>query len=158
MKAALHIRYGSTVFEDHFGDLTKLQQVGTVRGYQLKFEQLLSRVGKLSIPHRLGCFVSGLKGDLRIEVQALKPSTLTEAIGLARLYEARNQGTRNLFGINIKEPNPPPLPSSALTHPQELVVKHLSPTKLQVRRNRGLCFNCDEHFISGHRCKKLFLF
>jgi hypothetical protein len=101
--------------------------------------------------------VSGLKGDLRTEVQALKPSTLTEAIGLARLYEARNQGTRNLFGINIKEPDPPPLSSSTLTRSQGPVVKRLSPTKLQVRRDRGLCFNCDEHFISGHRCKKLFL-
>jgi hypothetical protein len=157
LKVALHIHYGLTVFEDHFGDLTKLQQVGTVRDYQLQFEQLLSRVGKLSIPHQLGCFVSGLKGDLRTEVQALKPSTLTEAIGLARLYEARNQGTRNLFGVNIKEPDPPPLLSSALTHSQGPVVKRLSPTELQVRRDRGLCFNCDERFISSHCCKKLFL-
>jgi hypothetical protein len=109
LKTALHIRYGPTVFEDHFGDLTKLQQVGTVRDYQLHFEQLLSRVGKLSIPHQLGCFVNGLKGDLRTEVQALKPSTLIEAIELARLYEARNQWTQNLFGINMKEPDPPPL-------------------------------------------------
>jgi hypothetical protein len=93
LKAALHIRYGPTVFEDHFGDLTKLQQVGTVRDYQFQFEQHLSQVGKLSIPHQLGCLVSGLKGDLRTEVQALKPSTLVEAIELARLYEACNQGT-----------------------------------------------------------------
>jgi hypothetical protein len=80
--------------------------------------------------------VSGLKGDLRAEVQALKPSTLTEAIGLARLYEARNQGTRNLFGINIKEPDPPPLSSSTLTRSQGPVVKRLSPMELQVRRDR----------------------
>jgi hypothetical protein len=157
LKAALHIRYGPTIFEDHFGDLTKLQQVGTVRDYQLQFEQLLSRVGKLSIPHQLGCFVSGLKGDLRREVQALKPSTLTEAIRLTRLYAARNQGTRNLFGINIKEPDPPPLQSFALTRSQGPVVKRLSPTELQVRHDRGLCFNCDERFIPGHCCKKLFL-
>jgi hypothetical protein len=26
-----------------------------------------------------------------------------------------------------------------------------------VRRDRDLCFNCDEHFILGHRCKKLIL-
>jgi hypothetical protein len=82
LKATLHIRYGTTIFEDHFGDLTKLQQVGTVRDYQIKFKQLLSRVEKLSIPHQLRCFVGGLKGDVRTEVQALKPSTLIEAIGL----------------------------------------------------------------------------
>lgn len=28
---------------------------------------------------------------------------------------------------------------------------------MQDRRARGLCFNCDEKFVSGHRCKKLFL-
>ena len=26
-----------------------------------------------------------------------------------------------------------------------------------MRRDRGLCFNCDERFMLGHRCKKLFL-
>jgi len=28
---------------------------------------------------------------------------------------------------------------------------------LKDRRDRGLCFNCDEKFSQGHRCKKLFL-
>jgi hypothetical protein len=37
------------------------------------------------------------------------------------------------------------------------VVKHLSPMELQVRRDRDLCFNCDEHFILSHHCKKLIL-
>lgn len=48
LKMALHTRYGPTVFEDHFGELTKLQQTGPIREYQLQFELLLSRVGKLS--------------------------------------------------------------------------------------------------------------
>jgi hypothetical protein len=30
LKQALHIRYGPTIFEDHFGDLTKLQQMGSI--------------------------------------------------------------------------------------------------------------------------------
>jgi hypothetical protein len=58
---------------------------------------------------------------------------VTEAIRLARLYEARNQGTQNLFGINIKEPDPPLLLSSALNRLQEPVVKCLSLMELQVR-------------------------
>jgi hypothetical protein len=28
---------------------------------------------------------------------------------------------------------------------------------LKYRRDRGLCFNCDDKFSPGHRCKKLFL-
>ena len=33
LKVALHICYGPTIFEDHFSNLTKLQQVGTMRDY-----------------------------------------------------------------------------------------------------------------------------
>jgi hypothetical protein len=78
-----YTRCGPTRFEDHFGDLTKLQQGGSVRDYQAEFERLLSRVEKLSTQHQLGCFVSGLKETIRIKVQAAKPTSLTEAIGLA---------------------------------------------------------------------------
>lgn len=34
LRQALHTRYSPTVFEDHFSDLTKLQQTGSVREYQ----------------------------------------------------------------------------------------------------------------------------
>ncbi|KAA8531815.1 hypothetical protein F0562_006468 [Nyssa sinensis] len=33
----------------------------------------------------------------------------------------------------------------------------MMPTKLQDRRNKGLCYNCDEKVKPGHRCKKLFV-
>jgi hypothetical protein len=95
------------MFEDHFGVLTKLQQTKLVKEYQLQFEQLLNCVGKLLVPHQLWCFVSGLKVNLRNEVQVARPAM--EVIGLARLYEACHQGTQNIFGMNTKEPEPPPL-------------------------------------------------
>ena len=90
LKAGLFTRYKPTKFEDHFGDLTKLRQVGSMRDYQTEFEWLLSRVGKLSSQHQLGCFVSGLKEIIQTEVQVARPTTLTEAIGLARLFEAKS--------------------------------------------------------------------
>ena len=93
---------------------------------------------------------------MRTEVQVARPAIVTEAIMLARLYEACNQGTRNLFGMNIKEPEPLPLPFSSLIRSQEPVVKRLSPAKLQARRDYGFCFNCDEYFMPRHHCKKLF--
>jgi hypothetical protein len=70
----------------------KLQQTGAVRDYQFQFEQLHSRVEKLYVQQQLGCFMNGLKNTLRAEVQAARPKSVTEAIGLARLYEARNEG------------------------------------------------------------------
>lgn len=32
-------------------------------------------------------------------------------------------------------------------------IRCLSPTELQLRHSQGLCFNCDERFHIGHRCK-----
>ncbi|KAK2979581.1 hypothetical protein RJ640_020073 [Escallonia rubra] len=36
-------------------------------------------------------------------------------------------------------------------------VKRLSPAELSERRAKGLCFNCNDKFAPGHRCKKLLL-
>ena len=35
-------------------------------------------------------------------------------------------------------------------------IKKLTPIELNERRTKGLCFNCDEKFVPGRRCKKLF--
>ncbi|KAK2979580.1 hypothetical protein RJ640_020072 [Escallonia rubra] len=93
-KEELHVRYGPTQFQDFFGDLTKLQQSGTVKEYQTQFERLLIRAGKLSQEQQVGCFISGLKENLKVDVQACRPTSLSSAIGLTRLYEARNLNTR----------------------------------------------------------------
>jgi hypothetical protein len=160
LKKALHIRYGPTIFEDHFGDLTKLQQTGAVRDYQFQFEQLLSRVEKLSVQQQLGCFVSGLKNTLRTEVQAARPKSVTEAIGLAKLYEARNEGFKKYPTHEDRrsgEEPPPPLSSTNLNRTKTPATWRLMPDEMQDRRSRGLCFNCDERFVPGHHCKKLFV-
>jgi hypothetical protein len=160
LMVALDIRYGPTVYEDHFGNLTKLQQTGTVKEYQMQFEQLLSRVGRMSQPHQLGCFISGLKGTLKTEVQASHPNSLTEAIGVDRLYEARNFSMKKSSIYEDRRIGPrdafPPLPSSNLTRNKQIPSCCLSPAEMQDRRSKGLCFNCDK-FIPGHRWKKLFV-
>jgi hypothetical protein len=41
------------------------------------------------------------------------------------------------------------VPPTPLRHP----VKRLTTEEMQLRRHQGLCFNCDEKFTPGHRCK-----
>ena len=67
---------------------------------------------------------------------------------------------------------PPPQPSSpamslepsllqGTTKPSSSAIpfKCLSPAELPLRREKGLCFNCDEKFSRGHKCTpSLFLF
>ena len=39
----------------------------------------------------IGCFIAGLRDDIRIDVKIKQPITLADAIGVARLIEERNQ-------------------------------------------------------------------
>jgi hypothetical protein len=34
--------------------------------------------------------------------------------------------------------------------------KKLTPGEMAERRKRGLCYNCDEQYVRGHRCPRLF--
>ncbi|KAF5460502.1 hypothetical protein F2P56_020366 [Juglans regia] len=160
-KYELHLRYGPSRYQNFFGDLTKLKQWGSIRDYQMEFDCLLHRAGHLSEEQQVGCFVSGLKEAIRIDVQACNPTSLSATIGLARLYESRMHDQRKGgYAEQRKAPvtvGPPPLPSASLTRARNPIIKKLSPADLQERRTRGLCFNCDEKFSPGHRCKKLFL-
>lgn len=37
-------------------------------------------------------------------------------------------------------------------------IKRITPIEMAVMREKGLCYNCDEPFISGHKCIKQQLF
>ncbi|CAN0904661.1 Retrovirus-related Pol polyprotein from transposon 17.6 [Linum grandiflorum] len=143
LKVGMHSRFGPTRFESPFGELTKLQQRTTVRDYQTEFERLLVRAGQLAPEQQVACFISGLATGIRTEVQAGQPETLSAAIGLARLYEEKVMTTLKL--------------GPAAGTAARLPIKRLNPTEIRERRDKGLCFNCDEKFVPGHRCKKLFL-
>ena len=91
LKERLNSRYGPMEFDDFLGDLTRLKQVGSVREYQSQFKKLLSRVRKLNQSQQVACFIGGLKEGVRIDVQAMKPPTLSAVVGLARLYEVKYQ-------------------------------------------------------------------
>ena len=83
-------------------------------------------------------------------MQAGRPTTLLVAIGLARLYEAWNlsQGRTS----PLVQPN-----KVATTNQPTIPVWKMSPTELQERRNKGLCYSCNEKFSPRHRRKKLFV-
>ena len=55
-------------------------------------------------------------------------------------------------------PHPPPLSTTSITtapsHPSPPPFRRLSNREMQIRRERGLCFPCDERFSPGHRCKQ----
>ncbi|MCH95241.1 hypothetical protein A2U01_0016216, partial [Trifolium medium] len=159
---ALETRFGPSAFDNHQQALFKLKQTTTVADYQRDFERLCNRVTGLPSVAIIDCFVSGLKPHINHELAIHQPHSISQAIGLAKLIESKFLATRSLSSPFQKNPPPkPPLlptPSSKLLTPNpsatpSFPIKHLSPSEMQLRRSKGLCFNCDEQFHTGHRCK-----
>lgn len=83
-----------------------------------------------------------------------RPNTLLEAMSLARTCEQR---------ANWAPPAPQPA-TRGVTRPQGATAaqaghqrRTLSQAEMATHRAQGLCFNCDEQFAPGHRCKKLYI-
>ena len=87
---ALLLRFCSTDYDDSSEALTRLKQTSTVATYQETFEMLSHRVDGLPENYLIGCFIAGLRDDIRLDVKLKKPRTLADTIGAARLIEERN--------------------------------------------------------------------
>jgi len=153
----------------------------TVREYQTQFESLANRIVGLPPSFYLSCFISGLKPEIRREVQAFQPISLSQAIRLAKLQEEKfansallNHPQRFAPGIaksfittdfnplpSSKTPTPL-LPNTTFLHKTSPntnppPIKRLSPAELQNRRENGLCYYFDDKYKLGYKCKKQFL-
>ena len=179
---ALQLRFAQSPYDDPTGALFKLTQQGSVSTYLFEFEELANRVVGLPQAVLLTCFVAGLSPEIRREVQILQPLTLAQAAGLARIQEEKFLEQHH---ASRPRPSPvtttPTLPSSSsfprthtaapqpLTpnsntlsppfppplHPPPPSTKRLSPEEITSRREKGLCFTCDEKYHRGHRCSAL---
>ncbi|XP_050917693.1 uncharacterized protein LOC127133410 isoform X1 [Lathyrus oleraceus] len=90
---AVRNRFGPTPYEDVEGDLSKLSQIGSVADFQAQFEDLMNKVTGISESLLISFFITGLRRNLRRELQFHRPSTLMEAFAMARAYEARLDDT-----------------------------------------------------------------
>ncbi|KAL5732392.1 hypothetical protein ACOSQ2_032084 [Xanthoceras sorbifolium] len=86
----VHLRFGPTDYEDPLEALSWLKQMTTVQSYQEAFEKLSHRVDNLPKSFLIGCFIAGLRDDIRLDVKVKQPRTLADTIGVARLIKERN--------------------------------------------------------------------
>lgn len=112
-------------------------------------------------------FTAGLREELAIDVELHQPDDLQEAMGLARAYERKASrlasGTRPALRAPFRSgpaaANLPTAPAATTEGSQEQAprqFRRLSPAELAERRCQGLCYNCDEKFVRGHKCARLF--
>lgn len=62
---------------DDVGQLTKLKQISTVKVCQEQLEELANRTTKLGEAFFVSCFISGLKEEIKAEVQMFSPTTIS---------------------------------------------------------------------------------
>ena len=67
------MRFGSSSCDDPMENLTKLKQVRSIFAYKGQFEALSNRIKELSEKHRLSCFLSGLRDEIRLPIRMLNP-------------------------------------------------------------------------------------
>ncbi|KAJ0482832.1 putative nucleotidyltransferase, Ribonuclease H [Helianthus annuus] len=167
---ALLSRFGPTDYEEPSESFHRLKQLTTVAAYIESFERLSHRVDGLSEPFLVGCFIGGLKEEIRLEVKLKKPRFLVDAMGSARLVEEKltlqrrfsspqrphtiNTPFKNTSGPGLLGPGP----THRLALPAPNSIRRLSNTEARERREKGLCYYCDERYVPGHKCTKPQLF
>jgi hypothetical protein len=175
-------RFGPPITDEPVGELMLLRRTGTVEDYTDKFLALACRDADLSEAQLIQMFTAGLVNLLKTDVALHRPQSLDDAIMFARASEQRlhiapadqyqGRGTRYIQQSTassqaLKTAQAHTLPASAssaapgsgktTTLSSTLPRRRLSPGETAQRRAEGLCYNCDEKCILGHRCKKLFI-
>ncbi|KAL0322348.1 UNVERIFIED_CONTAM: hypothetical protein Scaly_2531200 [Sesamum calycinum] len=85
------MRCDPSSYENHLQALFKVCQTGSLLDYQLDFEKLCPRVVGLSPESISDCFLFGLCSDTHKELAILHPTSILQAIGLARLIDTKLQ-------------------------------------------------------------------
>lgn len=102
----------------------------------------------------MGCFIGGLKKEIAIDVKMFWPQLVCEAaLGLVRMKEEK-------VARSWKMPQPflsRSLPNSKVTSTTlstAVFVKNLNAAQMQASVvTRGCCYNYDEKFFVGHKCR-----
>lgn len=172
---AMEIKFGPSQYEAPRAKMFKLSQTTTVKEYHWSFVALANRAEGLSDDAVMDCFISRLKPKKRRDVLAQSPMTLTNVVALAKLYDEkggwgtlpqRQRQHSMSFALNVPmltgsssvstqktplKPNLPPLLPTPKTAPLN-PVKRMSAAEMQLRREKGLCYTCDEKFSLTHKC------
>ena len=156
---------------NHLSDLAHLPFPGTVVGYVEAFLSRMAHTGPLSPLQQVQLFTGGLPDPIRTDVELQALADLQRAMGLARAYERRAAALPGAGPVRAQRPasrpQPLPLPSlpaaSLTPAPATTTIqapprplRRLSPAEMAERRRQGLCFNCDEQYVRGHKCQRLF--
>jgi hypothetical protein len=119
--------------------------------------------------------MGGLTEHIRVDVEMRHPPDLQTAMYYAWVFERRAAAYQALSTPPQRGPRPSPCSNPSLPPPGPAApmagtpdgsapapattpsrFRRLSPAEQQEHRRKGLCFNCDEPYVWGHVCQRLF--
>jgi hypothetical protein len=146
--------------------IENLCQTSSVDDYEEQFLMLACRCEVLTEAHQVELFVAGLHKWIRADVKLMYPATLEDAMDHARTYEEHDAPEDSATTLVPKgnsgggvRPSTPELaapPNATVALPNRRSLMRLSPIEMDERRAKGLCYNCDNKYTPGHRCKRLY--
>jgi hypothetical protein len=138
---------------NHLGRLTKLKQLDTIEDFIDAFEHLDFRTKGMTDAFFRECFISGLKEEIRAHVLMARPTTWVEDTKKAK--EAQQ-----IVSSQNRKPSfiPRPKPVNPNTPSTPLKIQKLTRAEMAERQLKGLCYNCDDKYFLGHKCKEQKLF
>lgn len=99
--------------------------------------------------------MGGLKLEIVNGIRMFRPRTLKDVIRLAYVREEQVSRQYRLNRTGRVQPvSSLPEQASRVLVSSNVALKCLSWEEMQHLRIHGLCFNCDEQFTVGHRCRK----
>ncbi|CAM9000452.1 unnamed protein product [Rhodiola kirilowii] len=163
LAADIRRRFGPSAYHNAEVAINMLVQTSSAQAYITEFERMSMSAPKLVGSNLLSRFVAGLKEEIRHEITLLCPPDLDKAMGMARVIEdkllaLRRLTTRPTFNKPYQPTKPPYRPPSDTPRPNQnpLPFRRLTAAEIAARREKGLCFNCDEKFVPGHTCRPRF--
>lgn len=164
-------RFGLPLGTNLLVELARLPFRGTVTDYQEAFQERMAHGGYLSPEQQVQIFTGSLPDPICTDVELHAPADLQKAMCLARAYGRR---TASIQAAATSKPQcfPPKTTSQSqptilpnTTTPLSITpanvapphpFRRLTPTEMADRRRQGLCYNCDEPYVRGHKCPRLF--
>jgi hypothetical protein len=148
----MEAHYEDTRSNTFFSQLINLKQKGTVTEHIENFQRLNIKVTYIPYEHLIDVFIGTLRDNIQHEICLWEPKSLENAFRVARYVESKNMAmaTRRTNPNIYRENNAPSSKTPQSTR--------LTPQQLEERKQKGLCFNCDNKYSKGHKCgeKKLF--
>jgi hypothetical protein len=99
------------------------------------------------------CFISGLKDEIRAHVLMARPQIWVDATKISKegQHVVSSQNRKPSFIPRTKPvtPTPPSTPVKIHKLTRDEIVEH---------QLKGLCYNCDDKYFAGHKCKEQKIF